>query len=148
MAAAGVGKLRGSGARVFLERQLPRPSAWWDAIQLGVVQGLAALQDPGLAPVFERYVDPRYSRQLRQAALQGWVASAPDDPRLPVRLRELARDRNLVIRDAALNALGGLHRAEDVGFLREYAAAEPDENLAVAARGAAESIEAFTKDAP
>jgi aminopeptidase N len=145
VAAAGVGKLRGPDARAFLERQLPRASAWWDAIQLGVVQGLAELQDPGLGPVFERFVDPRYSRQLRQAALNGWVASAPDDPRLPGRLRELARDRNLGIRDAALNALGGLHRAEDLGFLREYAEGEADENLAVAARGAAETIEAFTR---
>ena len=64
------------------------------------------LKDPGLGPVFERYVDPRYSRHLRQAALEGWITSAPDDPRLPARLRELARDRNLVIRDAALGALG------------------------------------------
>ena len=145
VAAAGVGRLRAPGARAFLERQLPRESAWWDAIQLGVVQGLAELKDPGLAPVFERYVDPRYTRHLRQAALDGWMASAPEDPRLPPRLRELARDRNLVIRDAALGALGRLHRAEDVSFLRAYADAEPDENLAVAARGAAESIESFTK---
>ncbi len=147
VAAAGVGKLRAPGARAFLERQLPRESSWWDAIQLGVVQGLAELKDPGLGPVFERYLDPRYSRHLRQAALDGWIASAPDDPRLPARLRELARDRNLVIRDAALGALGRLHRAEDVAFLREYSEAEVDENLAVAAREAAESIEAFTKAA-
>jgi aminopeptidase N len=147
VAAAGVGKLGEPGARAFLERQLPRVSSWWDALQLGVIQGLAELKDPGLGPVFERYVDPRYSRHLRQAALAGWTASAPDDPRLPPRLRELARDRNLIIRDAALGALGRLHRAEDVAFLREYAEAEVDENLAVAARDAAESIEAFTKAA-
>ena len=38
VAAAGVGTLREPGARAFLERQLPRPSSWWDAIQLGVVR--------------------------------------------------------------------------------------------------------------
>ncbi len=31
------------------------------------------LKDPGLGPVFERYLDPRYSRHLRQAALDGWI---------------------------------------------------------------------------
>jgi aminopeptidase N len=147
VAATAVGKLRQAGAREFLERLLARESSWWDALQLGAVQGLAELRDPGLGPVFERYLDPRYSRQLRQAALDGWIASAPDDARLPARLRELARDRNLGIRGAALGALGRLHRAEDVAFLREYAEAEPDENLAVAAREAAESIEAFTQPA-
>ena len=148
VAAAGVGTLRGPGARAFLvERQLPRDSRWWDAIQLGVVQGLSNLQDSGLGPVFERYLDPRYSRHLRQAALEGWIASAPDDPRLPPRLRELTRDRNLPIRAGALDGLGRLHRAEDVPYLREYAAAEVDENLAVAARGAADAIEAFTRAA-
>jgi HEAT repeat protein len=148
VAAAGVGALRAPDARAFLERQLPRESKWWDAIQLGVVQGLSNLQDAGLGPVFERYLDPRYSRQLRQAALEGWIASAPEDPRLPPRLRELARDRNLPVRDSALGGLGRLHRAEDVPFLREYAAAEADENLAVAARNAADAIEAFTRAKP
>jgi HEAT repeat protein len=147
VAAAGVGVLGAPGARAFLERQLARPSSWWDAIQIGAVQGLARLHDPSLAPVFETYLDPRYSRHLRQAALDGWMASAPDDPRLPARLRELAKDRNLVIRGAALGALGTLHRAADIAFLREYAEAEVDENLAVAARDAAASIEAFTKAA-
>jgi len=147
VAAAGVGTLRGPGARAFLERQLARPSTWWDAIQIGAVQGLANLDDPALGPVFDRHLDPRRSRHLRQVALAGWIASAPDDPRLPARLRELARDRNLVIRAAALGGLGALHRGEDIAFLREYAASEPDENLAVAARDAADSIEAFTKAA-
>ncbi len=39
--------------------------------------------------------------------------------------------------------LGTLHRREDLPFLNDYAAAEPDPNLAKAARSAAEEIEAF-----
>ena len=95
-----------------------------------------------------RMLTPEETRAVvavRLAALDAWVRAFPNDPGLPARLRDLASDRHRGVRAAALQKLGALHRAEDLAFLKAYADAEPDPNLAVAARGAAEAIEAFVK---
>jgi aminopeptidase N len=144
-AALSLGRMHAAGAKELLGRQLGRDSRWYDVIRLGAIQGLARLEDPSLAPTFASFLDTRYNRHLRMAALDGWFRAAPADPALPGRLRELARDRNLFVRGAALEKLGALHRPADVAFLKELAASEPDPNLALAARTAAEEIEAFAK---
>lgn len=142
-AALGLGRLHAAGAREFLKAQLARDSRWWEEVRTGVMKGLAELEDRSLTPVFAAYLDPRYPRQLREAALGGWFRAAPDDPALATRLRDLAADRNRTIREGALTKLGLLHRAADLAFLRDIAAAEADPSLAEEARAAAEEIQAF-----
>jgi aminopeptidase N len=143
-AALSLGRAHAPGARDVLTRALQHESRWYDIVRIGAVQGLARLEDPTLASTFAGFLDPRYNRQLRIAALDGWFRAAPADPALPGRLRELARDRNLFVRGAAVEKLGLLHRAADATFLRDLAA-DPDPNLAASARAAAEEIEAFAK---
>jgi HEAT repeat protein len=145
VAARSLGRLRAPGAAEFLKSQLARASRWWDAIRVGALLGLAELEDPGLVPVFRTYVDPPHVRHARIAALDGWARAAPTDPALATRLRELTSDRNYSVREAALEKLGALHRSEDLAFLREFAAQEPDPDLAADARSAAEEVEAFVK---
>ncbi len=142
-AAVGLGQMRAAGAREFLKAQLQRESRWWEEIRTGVVKGLGELEDPTLATVFAAYLDPRYPRQLRQAALDGWFRAAPGDPALAVRLGELTADRNIKLREDALAKLGALHRQGDAPFLREFAAREIDPTLSEEARAAAEEIQAF-----
>jgi len=144
-AALGLGQMHASGARDFLKGQLARDSRWWEEIRTGVVKGLAELEDPSLAPVFAAYLAPRYPRQLREAALDGWFRAQREDPALASRLRELTADRNRSLRENALGKLGSLHRAADLAFLREIAASEPDTSLAEDARAAAEEIQAFAQ---
>jgi hypothetical protein len=112
---------------------------------VGALLGLAELEDATLVPVFRAHLDPVQVRDVRVAALEGWRKAAPADPALASRLRELVGDRDVSVRGAALAALGELHRAEDVSFLRDFAAREPDNDLAAEARSAAEEIEAFAK---
>jgi aminopeptidase N len=143
-AAYGLGRMRAPGAAEFLKAQLSRESRWWEVIRTGALKGLTELADPALAGIFPKYLDPEYPRQLRLAALQGWFRSAPGDPALAPRLRELAGDRSRSVREEALEKLGALHRAEDVAFLATFAEAEPDPSLARKASDARKEIEAFT----
>jgi aminopeptidase N len=143
-AAFSLGRMGGPDAAAFLKRQLARDSHWWDVIRLGALLGLGQVADPGLAPELSRFTDERWPRPVRVAALQGWLRAAPDDPALGPRLRELARDRNRSVRQAALQALGQRHRAEDREFLETYAREEPDPSLARDARAAADAVAAFT----
>ena len=142
-AALGLGRIRATGARDFLKAQLTRDSRWYEEIRTGVIKGLAELEDPTLAGLFASYLEPRYPRQLRQAALDGWFRAAAGDPALAGRLRELTADRNRTLREDALAKLGLLHRGGDAAFLREFANAEPDLSLAEEARASAAEIEAF-----
>ncbi|MFI5183261.1 MAG: HEAT repeat domain-containing protein, partial [Vicinamibacteria bacterium] len=142
-AAVSLGRIHAPGARDFLKAQLARDSRWYEEIRTGVVKGLAELEDPTLATVFASYLDPRYPRQLRQAALEGWFRAAPTDPALVLRLRELTGDRNRTLREEALTKLGLLHRATDAPFLRDLAKTEVDPTLAEEARAAADEIDAF-----
>jgi aminopeptidase N len=142
-AAYNLGRMRAAGSVEFLKAQLRRDSRWWEAIRTGALMGLAEREDPALAAVFATYVDPGFPRSLRVAALTGWHRAAPGDPALAARLRELTEDRNRNVRQAALEKLGTLHRAEDLPFLRALVMAEPDPSLAHTAREALEEIEAF-----
>jgi len=143
VAAAGLGRTGDPAAGPLLTGLLARDSRWWNVVRLGALLGLAELADPSAVPEFRRFLDPRYERPVRLAALTGWLKAAPGDPDLPPRLRELAHDRNLQVRGAALGALGQLHRAEDRDFLEAYGRDEPDLDLARAARQALETLAAF-----
>ncbi|HET6277409.1 MAG TPA: hypothetical protein VFG08_01350, partial [Candidatus Polarisedimenticolia bacterium] len=142
-AAASLGRMHAEGASRFLQQQLGRDSNWWDAIRLGALLGLAELEDPALVPIFKEYVIPRYPRQVRLAALDGWFRATPGDAALAAQLRTLTRDRNGNVRSDALEKLGRLHLRQDVEFLQAFAREEPDPNLAQAARDAIDEIEAF-----
>jgi HEAT repeat protein len=143
--AIALGRLRAPGAAEFLKKQLGRESRYWDAIRVGALQGLAKLHDPALIPVFEPYLQPGHSQDVRLAALQGWLDAAPEDARLSESLRLLTRDRNRGVRATAIETLGKLHHAEDVKPLREIAESDPDPSIAQEARDALEEIEAFTE---
>ncbi|MFQ5695294.1 MAG: HEAT repeat domain-containing protein, partial [Terriglobia bacterium] len=143
VAARSLGRLHAPGARGFLLQQLERDSRWWNSIRLGALLGLDELEDASLAPTFRAYTDARYQRQVRVAALEAWFHAAPGDQGLATRLRELVDDRNRNLRGKALELLGKLHRADDAAFLEDFAAREPDPNLALAAREALDEIQAF-----
>ena len=142
-AAISLGRMRAPQAAQLLTRQLDRESRWAHAIRLGALLGLAELEDPTLVPTFTGYVGPAYPSPVRLAALDGWFAAARDLPALAGRLRELTADGNLAVREAAIEKLGRLHRADDLPLLERLAADEPNENLARAAREAVELIRAF-----
>ena len=134
VAAAGVGTLRRAGRprvpraparRARRRGGTPSSSAWSRA--------WPTWRTPPSAPVFERYVDPRVLAHAPAGRARGMDrvrARRPAAPRAAPRAgpgpqpghprRGPGRPRRL-------------HRAEDVAFLREYAEAEADENLAVAA---------------
>jgi hypothetical protein len=107
--------------------------------------GLAELEDPALVPVFREYVGPGHVAELREAAIDGWSRAAPADEALAARLRELVNDREISVREAAIKTLGDMHREADLAFLRDFAANEPDADLAAAARAAADEVEAFVR---
>ena len=100
-----------------------------------------------MIPIFKSYTDPRWRREVRLVALDGWFRAAPGNAELASRLRELAEDRNQQVRSEALEKLGELHRSQDLPFLEEFASAETNPNLAEAARAAAVEIKAFAKAA-
>jgi len=137
-----LGRLRPPGGRDFLVGQLARESRWWDGIRVAALIGLAEAEDPSLASTFEGFTDARYNRNVREAALRAWARSAPHDPRLGARLREVATGPVLPLQSVALDLAGGRHRAEDLGWLRDLAG-HPDPSLAAAARAAADEVEAF-----
>jgi aminopeptidase N len=140
-----LGLLDAPGAADFLKAQLARESRWWEAVRVGALLGLGELEDPALVPVFRPYVEPTHVAEVRQAALDGWSRAAPADNDLAARLRELVNDRTTTVRDLAISKLGGMHREEDLAFLRDFAAQELDQDLAAAARSAVEQIEGFVK---
>jgi aminopeptidase N len=141
-AAISLGKLRAPGAREFLAKQLSRDSRYWDSIRVGALAGLARLEDPSLSATFEAYAGAAYNQDVRLAALDGWIAAAPDDPRLAERLRALTADRNRQIREAAIERLAALHHADDRPLF-EKLAADPDETVAEYGRAALEELDAF-----
>jgi HEAT repeat protein len=145
VAAHALGRLGAPGAAEFLKAQLPRESRWWESVRLGALLGLAELEDPALVPVFRPYVETTHTAEVRLAALDGWSRAAPADEALAARLRGLVHDRTSNVRAAAIGKLGEMHREEDLAFLRDFAAEEPDNDLAAAARAAVEGIEAFVK---
>jgi HEAT repeat protein len=140
-----LGQLDAPGAAEFLKSQLRRESRWWEAVRVGALLGLAELEDKALVPVFREYVGPGHVAEVRDAAIDGWARAAPADPALAARLRELVRDREISVREAAIKALGDMHREADLAFLRDFAADEPDADLAAAARAAADEVEAFVR---
>jgi aminopeptidase N len=140
-----LGQLDAPGAAEFLRAQLRRESRWWESVRLGAMLGLVELEDEALVPVFRDHVGPGHVSEVRAAAIDGWVRAAPRDEALAARLRELVNDRAISIREAAIKALGDMHREQDLAFLRDFAAEEPDADLAAAARAAAEEIEPFVK---
>jgi aminopeptidase N len=142
-AALSLGRSHAPGAREVLLRQLSRASRWWDVIRVGALSGLAELEDPALASTFAPWTDAAHNHDVRLAALEGWLRAAPEDPRLAVRLRELAGDRNRRVRAEALETLGKLHRADDLPMLKQIAADEDDPNLARVAREAVVEVESF-----
>ena len=147
VATVAFGRLHTPDAAQFLKKQLDRDSRWYGAIRIGTLQGLAELEDPALIPNFKSYTDPRWRREVRLVALDGWFRAAPGNAELASRLRELAEDRNQQVRSEALEKLGELHRSQDLPFLEEFASAETNPNLAEAARAAAVEIKAFAKAA-
>lgn len=143
VAETSLGRLHAAGASAFLQKQLARDSNWWNIIRLGALQGLAELEDPSLVSTFRAYTNPKYERQVRLAALDGWFRIVQDEAELAAALRKLSHDRNANVRSAALVMLGQLHRTDDLRFLQKFASDEPDPGLAVLARDAAAEIEAF-----
>ncbi|MFY9552139.1 MAG: hypothetical protein WAU32_13385, partial [Thermoanaerobaculia bacterium] len=137
-----LGRLRAPGAKEFLTRQLDRRSRWWDSVRLGGLLGLGKLQDVSLASLFATYTDPKYVQEVRLAALNGWVAAAPEDPSLAGRLRTLTSDRNRSVRLDAIQKLGKLHRAEDVELL-ESLTRDPDANVSQFAKDGIEELRQF-----
>jgi aminopeptidase N len=138
-----LGRMHAPNAKEVLIKQLGRESKWSDVIRVGALRGLAELEDPSLAQTFAGYTGPGYVLPVRWEALDAWQRVS-GDAAFATRMRELARDPARSIRETAVRHLGSLHRAEDVAFLRELAAAEVDPTLAHGMRSAAEGIEAFT----
>ncbi len=139
-----LGRLGAPGAKDYLVKQLSRSSRWFDGIRVAALMGLGKLEDPALAPVFESYTDPKYVQDVRAAAVAGWAAAAPDDPKLAERLRQFTSDRNRAIREDAVKRLGALHHEPDLALLRELST-DPDPTVAEFARSAIEDTEGFTK---
>jgi HEAT repeat protein len=139
-----LGRIGGPGAKDFLVKQLSRSSRWWDSIRVSAVTGLGRLEDPSLAATFGGYADPKYVPELRSAALAGWIAAAPEDPKLAETLRTLTNDRNRGVREDAVKKLASLHHQSDVALLRELAN-DPDPTIAYFAKDGADETEKFVK---
>jgi hypothetical protein len=76
------------------------------------------------------------------AALAGWIAAAPEDPKLAETLRTLTNDRNRGIREDAVKKLASLHHQSDIALLRELAN-DPDPTIAYFAKSGADETESF-----
>ena len=138
-----LGRLGTAGTREFLTKQLSRESRWWDSIRFGALAGLGKLRDPSLAPLFEKYTDPRQRQEVRAAALAGWEAAAPDDPKLAETFRRFTSDRNRQIREDAVRKVGERHGAQDLTLLRKLSE-DPDPTVADYAREGIEETQHFT----
>jgi aminopeptidase N len=139
-----LGRLAAPGTKAFLVKQLARDSRWWDSIRVGAVTGLSRLEDPSLAGTFSGYTDPNHVPELRLAALAGWTAAAPDDPKLAATLRTLTNDRNRGVREDAVKRLGALHHESDLALLRDLEL-DPDPTIAYFAKSGVEETEGFLK---
>jgi len=139
-----LGRIGAAGTKDFLVKQLSRSSRYWDSVRVGALQGLGKLEDASLASLFASYTDPKYVQEVRAAAVAGWAAAAPDDPKLAEKLRQLAHDRNRTIRENAVQRLGALHHESDLALLRELSG-DPDPTIAQFAREGVEGTEAFVK---
>jgi len=144
-AAIALGTMRAASARTVLVALLERDSSYYDVLRHSAIIGLGELEDESLAAVFARYTDEFYNQKLRGVAIKAWVRSAPRDAALRSALRKLASDPDPQIRGIALEKMGELHHADDLGFLREYAENDFDPNLQKAAREAAETIASFVE---
>jgi aminopeptidase N len=139
-----LGRLGGAGTKDYLVKQLSRSSRWWDSIRVSAVRGLGKLEDPSLVTVFAGYTDPKYVQELRAAAVSGWAAAVPDDPKLAEKLRALTNDRNRSIREDAVKRLGAMHREADLELLRTLSG-DPDPTIAFFAKDGVEETEKFVK---
>jgi HEAT repeat protein len=111
-------------------------------VRLGALLGLGKLGDPSLAATFARYTAPGYVQEVRLAALNGWEAAGPEDPKLAAALRDLTSDRNRSVRLAAIQKLGKLHRTGDRPLL-EALAKDPDPNVVQFANDGLEELDGF-----
>ncbi|HEY1435574.1 MAG TPA: M1 family aminopeptidase [Thermoanaerobaculia bacterium] len=139
-----LGRLGAAGTKDYLTKQLARESRYWDSVRVGALQGLGKLEDPSLSPLFASYTDLQYVQEVRAAAVAGWAAAAPDDPKLAEKLRRLTSDRNRTIRENAVQRLGALHHESDLALLRQLSG-DPDPTIAQYAKEGVEGTEAFTK---
>ena len=139
-----LGSVNAPGTKDYLVKQLARQSVWFDGIRVAALQGLGKLQDPTLVEAFSPYTDPRYVQDVRAAAVAGWAAAAPEDPKLADRLRQLTADRNRTIREDAVRRLAAFHRGTDLALLKELAG-DPDPTIAYLAKSGAEETEGFLK---
>jgi HEAT repeat protein len=94
--------------------------------------------------VFAPYTDPKYVQDVRTAAVAGWAAAAPEDPKLADRFRELSSDRNRQVREDAVKRLAAFHRESDLALLKELEG-DPDPTIAYLAKSGAEETEGFLK---
>lgn len=142
-----LGAIGAAGTKDYLVKQLSRTSRYWDSIRVGAMQGLGKLHDPSLASLFDSYTDTKYEQEVRAAAVAGWAAAAPDDPKLAERLRKLTNDRNRQVRENAVQRVGALHHESDLPLLRELSG-DPDPTIAHFAREGIEAISLFVASDP
>lgn len=145
-AAIALGNLQSPLAADALKPLLDRESRYNDVLRHSALVGLGKLADSSLAGEFRRFIDEPFVRSVRRAALESWVQAAPRDRALPRELRRLAYDPDMGLRETALQFIGKLHRADDLAFLREYAASAVDPGLQVAATQAADTIAGFVAE--
>jgi len=132
----GLGRAGGEASANALEKAINNDSAE-EVIGAAhsALTGLAELEDQSLAPVFARYVDASFNHDVRTAAIEGWARAAPHDAK-----------PDFGIRGTALEKMGELHHADDLGFLEEYAVIAVDPNLQKQARIAMETIAGFVAE--
>jgi aminopeptidase N len=139
-----LGRIGAPGTKDYLVKQLSRSSRWFDGIRVAALMGLGRLDDHSLVTVFAPYTDPKYVQDVRTAAVAGWAAAAPEDPKLADRLRELSSDRNRQVREDAVKRLAAFHRESDLALLKELEG-DPDPTIAYLAKSGAEETEGFLK---
>jgi len=122
-----------------LEAQFGR-DAWYDEIRHAVARAAKELARPDLLPLVRRAAGPAYNQAIRQSALEAWEAIDPSDPDLHAALIDHADGPIYKLQGYAIEALGRLGVEAAVPLLEETETLAFDENWAVLARGALESI--------
>ena len=112
----------------FLAAQLERDS-WYDEIRVAVLRAMAELERPELAATVRPYAGEAWNHTVRQAALEAWEASDPDDPELHRALLAMAEEPPYPVQKLAIEMLGRLAVADAGPVLEELAAAKVDPNL-------------------